>query len=196
MIYGHTEGHYLDEPQFRGFWEQVAALNVPIYLHPTDPPADQVKAYIGYPQMLGASWNWGEETSRHALRLIFSGLFDELPNLTLILGHMGEMLPYSATRFGKWYRASGSSKPKRDPGEYLKSNIVITTTGVLHPPALRCAIDTIGAERVMFSVDYPFESNADAVQFIDKAELSESERELICCGNAQRILKLNLGSLK
>lgn len=190
MIFGHTDGHYLDEPQFRPFWQAVAELKVPVYLHPSDPPADQVKAYIGYPQMLGASWNWGEETSRHALRLIFSGLFDELPSLTLILGHMGEMLPYFITRFGKWYRASGSTKPKRDPGEYLKTNVMITTTGVHHEPALRCAIDTLGAERVMFSVDYPFESNEEATRFIEKAKLSDEERRLICFENAQRLLRL------
>jgi 2,3-dihydroxybenzoate decarboxylase len=192
MINGHTNGEFLDEPQFRIVWERAEGLGVPLYLHPGNAPFDQGNVfYKGYPEMLGPTWSWGVETATHALRLIFSGVFDEFPRATLILGHLGEMLPYALLRLDTGEkRASGKKKLQKLPSQYVKENMAITTSGHFSQASLLCALLTLGADRILFSVDYPYASTQEAATFIENAPLSDTDKEKICHLNAERLLGL------
>lgn len=191
MIHGHTNGHYLDEMQFWILWERAEALGVPLYLHPSEPLPDQIKIYEGHYELLGSTWNWGVETATHALRIVFGGVFEAFPKASLILGHLGEMLPYHLTRLDmRWQKNKRGKSLKKLPSEYIKENVLITTSGNFSDEALLCAIHTIGADHILFSVDYPFEGNAEGSRFIEHAPLSETDREKICFRNAERLLRM------
>ncbi|MBP2302755.1 amidohydrolase family protein [Azospirillum picis] len=191
LVNGHTNGVYYDDPAYDEFWDRMQSLDVPLYLHPTD-PSPLPAAYAGHPELSGAVWGWGVETGTHALRLLFGGVFDRFPRLKLILGHMGEGLPMLRWRFDSRFAVySHGIQLAHRPSEYFGRNIVITTSGVCSPAALQCAIDEMGPEAVMFSVDYPYESTAIAADFIESAPLAEEVRSLVCHGNAERLLKLS-----
>ena len=190
LINGQTQGLYLDDPRYLPFWERVAALDVPIYLHPGHPVAPPAVCE-GYPGLPGAIWGWMAESGGHALRLVLSGLFDRLPQLTVILGHMGEALPFMLWRIDSRY---GITKPKirlrKPPSQYIRENFVVTTAGVFDHAPLACAVAAMGDDRVMFSVDYPLEYPDQAASFIESAPLTEERRAKICWNNAARILKI------
>jgi 2,3-dihydroxybenzoate decarboxylase len=190
LLNGQTQGCYYDDPRYIPFWERVAALGAPIYLHPGHPVAPPAVC-VGYPGLPGAIWGWGAETGAHALRLVLSGLFERFPTLTVILGHMGEALPFSLWRIDSRYHIT---KPKvalkNDPSHYIRNNFVVTTAGVFDHPPLMCALETMGEDRVLFSVDYPLEYPDQAAAFIESASLSEARRQKICWGNAARVLRL------
>jgi 2,3-dihydroxybenzoate decarboxylase len=192
LVNGHTHGEMLDEQKFWVVWERAASLEVPIYLHPGRLLVGQVnKIYEGYPELIGPTWNWGCETGAYALRLIFSGVFDAFPNTTLILGHMGEMLPFVLWRLDSRAKIStGVKKSKMLPSEYIKKNIMITTSGQFAAEPLQCALSALGADRILFSVDYPFENISEGSQFIDEAPISDIDKEKICHLNAERLFKL------
>jgi 2,3-dihydroxybenzoate decarboxylase len=191
MINGQTNGRYLDERDYDVFWERVQALDAPIYLHPAD-PYDMPRMYEGHPELLGATWSWTVETATHALRLVFGGTFDRYPKATLILGHMGETLPYLLWRLDSRSRIQqqGSQQEGRLPSDVIRKNIVITTTGVCSHPSLQCALSALGEDSVMFSVDYPYEDCRVAAEFIETAPISEGVRTKVCHGNAERVLHL------
>lgn len=192
LVNGHTNGVYYDAPAYDVFWERMQALDVPLYLHPVDAPAVPA-SMAGYPVFQGATWGWGVETATHALRLLFGGVFDRFPKLMVILGHMGEGLPYQRWRFDSRFAAYPFGvELQRAPSEYIGSNIVITTSGVCSHAALAGAIGELGAEAVMFSADYPYESAAIAADFVETAPLDDRTRRLVCHGNAERLFKLNL----
>ena len=190
MINGHTLGRYYEGGEFDVFWERAQALGVPIYLHPN--AFSQAPALLeGMPVLQGAAWGWGVETAGHALRLLFGGVFDRFPRLTLLLGHMGEALPYQRWRIDSRFAAYPSGiKLARKPSEYIGSNILITTSGVCSAPSLLGAIGELGAHAVLFSVDYPYESTAEACTFIEEAPLDAKTRAQVCRGNAHRLFKL------
>ncbi|GAA3707682.1 amidohydrolase family protein [Oceanisphaera sediminis] len=190
LVNGHTHGTYYDDPAYDILWERMQALDVPFYLHPID-PCTPLAACEGHPELAGATWGWGVETGTHALRLLFGGVFDRFPNLKVILGHMGEGLPFLRWRFDSRFEAypHGITLARR-PSEYFGSNILITTSGVCSPHALLGAIGEMGAEAVMFSVDFPYESSTAAADFIEQAPLDDQIRQLVCHGNAERIFKL------
>jgi 2,3-dihydroxybenzoate decarboxylase len=194
LINGHTNGEYLDEQKFWVVFERAEALGVPIYLHPIDTPSDQMKPYGGYNELFGATWNWGVETATHALRLVFGGVFDAFPNLTLILGHLGEMLPYALHRLDdRWKVGTHTRKLKKEfPSQYIKDKMFITTSGNFSDAALLCALLTLGAERILFSIDYPYQRTADGALFIDAAPISDADKAKICYKNAAQLLKLEL----
>jgi 2,3-dihydroxybenzoate decarboxylase len=193
MINGQTKGEYLDLDKYSVFWERVAALQAPVYLHPGN-PVDNPAVYAGHSELWGPVCSWAFETAAHALRLVFAGVFERYPKATLILGHMGETLPLNLWRFdSRWLVCNrGSRTLEQAPSFYIKRNIAITTSGVCSDISLRCALDAMGAENVMFSVDYPFEKTELASQFIEQARISEVERAKVAAGNARRILKLPL----
>ncbi|MGY4284900.1 2,3-dihydroxybenzoate decarboxylase [Bradyrhizobium sp. LM2.7] len=191
LVNGHTHGAYYDDPSYDEFWERMQALDVPLYLHPTDPFVIP-KAYDGHPELVGAVWGWGVETGTHALRLLFGGVFDRFPKLKIILGHMGEGLPMMRWRFDSRFAVySHGITLQHAPSAYFGRNIVITTSGVCSPAALTGAIAEMGTDAVMFSVDYPYESTAIAADFIESSPMADDVRELVCSGNAQRLLKLD-----
>ena len=190
MINGHTHGQYLDHPSLSPFWERAEALAATIYLHPIDPVTPS-PALEGHRGLRRATWEWGFETGSHALRLVFGGVFDRFPRARLALGHLGETLPFLLWRFdsraGPDFYAIKLAKP---PSQYIKDNIVVTTSGMCSVEPLNCTIGALGHDHVMFAADYPFESLDEAAHFIDTVALPEKVRADICFNNAARYLGL------
>jgi len=141
--------------------------------------------------MSGATWNWGVETATHAVRMIYSGVFDAFPNMTLVLGHLGEMLPFALWRLDKTGAYAAKNRGlKKKPSQYVKEHMMVTTSGNFSVEALLCTLLTLGADRILFSVDYPYASTRDGAQFIETAPISDVDKEKICYGNAEKLLKL------
>ena len=182
---------YYDDPIYRPFWATVERLGVPFYLHPRDPLPSRMTIYEGHPWLRGASWAFGVETAIHALRLMASGIFDTHPRLTIILGHLGEGIPYNVWRLDHRITKRPRDVPaKRHFAEYLRSNVYVTTSGNFRTPTLIDAITELGVDRVLFSVDYPFEEVVDAATWFDACEISESDRQKIGGANATRLFGL------
>jgi 2,3-dihydroxybenzoate decarboxylase len=184
---------YLDLPQYRPFWAAVELLDVPFYLHPRNPLPSASQIYEGHPWLLGPTWAFAQETAVHALRLMASGLFDAHPRLKIILGHLGEGLPYSMWRVDNrnaWTKAPPRYPAKRKLGEYFQENFYLTTSGNFHTQTLIAALLEVGADRILFSTDWPFENVDHAADWFDSAPLSEADREKIGRGNALRLFKL------
>lgn len=192
LVNDHTNGHYYDEPQYDVFWSKLEELDLPLYLHPGAPPADAWHVLQGRPELIGPLWTWGAQTAAHALRLVFGGVFDRHPGAKLILGHMGENLPYQLARLDSRYLRQRNRVLRRPPSEYFGDNISITVSGVWSEAALAGAVQALGAQAVMFAVDYPYEFTEDAVSFFDAAPLTDEQREQIGRGNAERLLRLKL----
>ena len=193
MINGTTNGVYLDDDRYEIFWERAAALKAPVYIHPNN-PADHPAMFEGHSELWGPVWSWGVETATHALRLVFAGVFERHPGATLILGHMGEAIPFQLWRLdSRWEIANRQGRTlARLPSEYIRENIMVTTSGVCSPEPLHCALDALGEGSVMFSADYPFERTAEASHFIESADISDNLRQRICWDNAKRILNLSI----
>lgn len=191
LVNGQSCGVYLDDPRYEGFWAMAAALKVPIYLHPGN-PVDRPAVYVGQDALWGAGWSWMTETSAHALRLVVGGVFERHPTVQLILGHMGECIPFHLWRLDQRYpdACHGDYTLAHLPSFYIKRNIAITTTGVCDTAALKCSLELMGADNVMFSVDYPYEDSKQASDWIEGVELDEATKVKICSGNARRILNL------
>jgi len=184
---------YYDLPQYRAFWGTVERLDVPFYLHPRNPLPSMAQIYDGHPWLLGPVWAFGQETAVHALRLMASGLFDEYPALTIILGHMGEGLPYNMWRIDNCNAWVGHKRPfpaKRTLGEYFRENFYLTTSGNFHTPTLNAAMVEIGVDRILFSTDWPFENIDHAADWFDDAIISEPDRQKIGRDNALELFKL------
>jgi 2,3-dihydroxybenzoate decarboxylase len=191
MINGQTGGTYLDDDRYAVFWERASDLGAPVYIHPNNPP-EQVHMYHDHPELFGPVWSWTVETATHALRLVFAGTFDRFPNAKLILGHLGETLPYLLWRLDSRWEISnrGEMRLSKPPSDYFKENVWVTTSGMCADAPLRCALDMLGDERVLFSVDYPFERPEEAGDWIEAAPISDEERRKICKDNAASLLGL------
>ncbi|HYB39626.1 MAG TPA: amidohydrolase family protein [Mycobacterium sp.] len=182
---------YLDAPEYDEVWSALESLGVPLYLHPGAPPVEQWRVLDGRPELYGPTWSWAAEVSGHALRIVYSGVFDRHAGVTLILGHMGEFLPFQRSRLDDRYQTIQMATPlKRPPSAYLGTNIVFTNSGVFSPATLLGAVLEVGADAVMFSVDYPYESSREAVAGFERTTLSARDREKIAHGNAERILRI------
>lgn len=193
LINSHTHGEYLDDLKYWPLFEAAQALSMPLYLHPREPAPSMITPMLDY-GLYFAGWGFAVETATHALRLIMSGLFDEFPRLKIILGHMGEGLPFWLQRIDNRYLLQvkiGAVKPlARLPSEYFLENFLITTSGVMSAPALRLCLDVVGIERIMFAADYPYESVEESVQFMDSVDITPSERQAIYSSNAERVFNL------
>lgn len=184
---------YYDMPQFWPFWSVVEALDVPFYLHPRSPLPQHVRSFEGHRWLLGPSWGFGQETAVHALRLMGSGLFDAHPKLNVVLGHMGEGLPFLMWRidnWADWIPKQNRYPAKRNIHEYFRTNFHITTSGVFRTQALISTMMEIGSDRIMFSIDWPFENIGDAAAWFDTAPISHDDRQKIGRHNAHRLFKL------
>jgi gamma-resorcylate decarboxylase len=186
---------YYDQKQYWPFWKTVEELDVPFYLHPRDPLPQHAKIYEGQEWLLGPTWAFGQETAVHALRLMGSGLFDQYPKLQIILGHMGENLPFGMWRVDNtngWIpnRHKYAAKKKKNLASYFQNNFYITTSGNFHTPALLSAMLAIGSDRIMFSTDWPFENVDHAAVWFDNATISENDRMKIGRTNALKLFKL------
>lgn len=181
---------YYDEPRFLPFWQRLEALDVPFYLHPRNPLPNQMRVYEGRRELIGAAWSFAVDTGTHALRLITSGLFDRCPKATVVIGHMGELLPFAISRLEARVRHAKAVKLQKTPSEYLRTNFYATTSGNFHTPSLVATIEQMGADRVMFAVDYPFERLQDGSSWLDQAAISDIDRQKISRINAERLLGL------
>ena len=191
-INGHTNGSFLDDQRYWSIFERAHDLGVPIYLHPRMPHPDAMRAYFeGYEDLALAAWGFALDTCSHFLRLVFSGVFDRFPNLVVILGHMGEGLPFWLHRANDHTRGAAARRGlKKTLAEYLDANLAITCSGNFSNPALVCSVMALGISKIMFAVDWPYESNRVAVDFLRQLPLSSQEIELLAHGNAERLLRL------
>ncbi|MFP6733492.1 MAG: amidohydrolase family protein [Rhodospirillales bacterium] len=187
---------YYDLEQYWPFWKLVEELDVPFYLHPRNPLASQCRIYEGHPWLMGPTWAFAQETAVHALRLMCSGLFDAHPKLQIILGHMGEGIPYNLWRIdnrNSWTKAPPTYPAKKKIAEYFQDNFYLTTSGNFHTRTLIDAMMEIGSDRILFSSDYPFEGVEEAAVWFDNAGISEADRLKIGRTNSLRLFKLDGG---
>ena len=196
---GDSAPIYYDAPEYIDFWKAAEALDVPIYIHPRTVPDDRETTYKPYPELKSAAWGFHIETAEHLLRLIISGLFDKVSNLKIIVGHMGEMLPFWCWRIDHRIQKEGwdgevaaqNGRPRKlTVTEYLQRNIYITTSGVFHTPALEHALKVMGPEHIMYSVDYPYEDYVEANEWFNGLDYAQETLQAIAYGNAKRLLKL------
>jgi len=194
LINSHTKGEYLDDKKYWVIFERAQKLDVPIYLHPRAPSPEMMKPFTGYPETMldSAMWGFTAEAALHSMRLICSGLFDEFPRLKIVIGHLGETIPYLINRIDNRYSVTPFPKKlKKLPGQYFRENFLVSTSGMNEDPApLILAISVLGADNIMFAVDYPMEDAGVAVRFIDNAPISDKDREKICHLNAERVFSL------
>jgi uncharacterized protein len=194
LINGHVRGRYLDDKFFWPIFERAVALNVPIYLHPTPPPKPVIEAsYGGFEPMVtsmlsGAGWGWHIETGVHVIRIILGGTFDRFPKLQIVVGHMGEALPFMIERLDNMPMAI--TKLSRPISAYLRDNLHYTFSGFNFTPTFLDLLLEVGVDRIMFSADYPYASMAHAREFLDQLPVSAADRERIAHGNAERLFGL------
>ena len=184
---------YYDLPQYWPFWEVVQKLDVPFYLHPRNPIAAWAQIYEGHPWLLGPTWAFGQETAVHALRLMGSGLFDAYPRLNVVVGHMGEGLPYSMWRVDNrnaWAGFKPKYKATKPIADYFHKNFWITTSGNFRTQTLIDAMLEVSADRILFSADWPFENVDHAANWFDACSISEADRRKIGRTNSLRLFKL------
>jgi len=188
VINSHTNGEYLDDRKFWPILECAAALDVPIYIHPLD-PSPGLGGPLGIPGFL-VGWGWALEVGTHAIRLIASGVFDEIPKLRIVIGDMGECIPFLLPRLDNRYTRDRGPKRKWSPSEYFKNHFVVTTSGMNYRPQLMMTIEEIGVDRVLFAADWPFEPSKEAVEGIENSPLSGADKAKIFHTNAARVFRL------
>jgi predicted TIM-barrel fold metal-dependent hydrolase len=192
LINGHTRGRYLDDKFFSPILECAVALNVPIYLHPTVPPKPVVDALFGgfappvSAMFAAAGWGWHIETAVHLIRMVLGGVFDRYPKLQIVIGHLGEGIPFMLPRLQKNFPTE-LTKLARPLGAYLRENVHYTFGGFNFPATFLNLLLEVGAERIMFSVDYPYGSMAEARAFLEHLPVTAADRERIAHGNAETL---------
>jgi len=191
MINSHTNGEYLDEEKYWPILEAAAGLDAAIYIHPRAPGPAMREAYRRY-QLEHAIWGYAVEVGLHTVKLLMSGVFDRWPNLRVVIGHMGENIPYSLYRMDWMHRHYSFDRPKLQltPGEYFKRNFWITTSGVNWVPALKFCIEVLGADRILWAVDYPYQETGEATQWLDDAPISAEDKAKIFHRNAEQVFRL------
>ena len=194
LIHGHTAGRFLDDQKFWPLFERAQALGMPIYIHPTIPPPAVAEAYYYglAPQLRKAlstsAWGWHAETGLHVLRLIVAGVFDEFPGLQLVVGHLGEGLPFMLARTAA--KLSEVANLPLSLQAYIQRNFHFTTSGIFSLPPLLNTLLEVGADRIMFAVDYPFSSNEQGRAFLNTMPMTSTDVEKVAHGNAERLLNL------
>jgi predicted TIM-barrel fold metal-dependent hydrolase len=193
MLHGLANGAFLDDQKFRPIFARAEALDVPIYLHPSLPNAEVRRIYYDdyvkdFPTVARPAWGYTVETATLAIRLVLSGVFEKHPNLKIILGHLGETLPFLVWRI---------DQALQRPGQKLLSfrdifcgNFYITTSGNFSNPALLCCVMEMGVDHILFAVDWPFVMNPPAIEWMRTVPLSDADKKKILCGNARRLLKM------
>jgi len=192
MVHGPTNGVFFDDKRFWPIFERAQALDVPLYLHPSMPVKAVVDVYYRdyldrYPQLQAAAWGYTVETATQGVRMVLSGVFEKYPGLKIILGHLGESLPFSAWRIDMCLSRGGQPSTFR---ETFNRHFWITTSGNFCTPALMCCIMEMGVDRILFSVDYPFVDNLPGVRWMEKVPLCAEDKTKILSGNVKRLLKM------
>jgi 5-carboxyvanillate decarboxylase len=196
IINSHTNGEYLDDPKFWPIFEAAEALGTPVYLHPNTPSAKMIGPFLDS-GLDGAIYGFAVETGLHALRIITRGVFDRFPKLDLVLGHLGEALPFWMFRLDYMHRGTVTSqrydfmKPLRKKiSEYLQQNVYYTTSGMAWEPAISFTQSVVGMDRVMYAMDYPYEYVADEVRTQDALPISDADKKKFYQTTAERVFKL------
>jgi predicted TIM-barrel fold metal-dependent hydrolase len=193
MIHGLANGVFLDDKRFWPIFARAEALDVPIYLHPSVPLPAVMDAYYkdyakDFPMVIRAAWGFTVETATQALRLVLSGVFEKHPKLKIILGHLGETLPFFVWRIDMALNRPGQKQVSfRD---VFCGNFYITTSGNFSNPALLCCVMEMGIDRILFAVDWPFVANTPATQWVDTIPLCDEDKVKILSGNAKRLLRM------
>lgn len=198
MIKGTVNGEFLDAPRFAPVFERAERLGVPLYIHPGVPPQAVIDAYYSHvgdtpgPNLAIAcyGWGWHSETAIHILRLLAGGIFDKYPKLKIIIGHMGEMLPMMWSRMNNIFQPGASGRNQRTLIDTFREQLYITTSGIFTQPQLQLALDTIGIDNILFSIDYPFSTNQAGVDFLHNIPLPAEQVAKIAHQNADRLLGL------
>jgi predicted TIM-barrel fold metal-dependent hydrolase len=196
LVNGATDGRFLDAPEFEPILAAAEALDTPLYIHPGIPtPAIRSEYYDGLPgafsfTMALSAWGWHAETAVHTLRLVLSGALDRHPGLKVVIGHFGEALPFMLDRIDETTAADAKAHLKRSVKQTILEQVWITTSGFFHMAPFMASLMTFGVDRILFSVDYPFASNARARAFLDSLPVSPADRAKIAHGNADALLKL------
>jgi 2,3-dihydroxybenzoate decarboxylase len=193
MIHGRSQGAFHDDQRFDPIFERAEALDVPIYLHPGPPHPAVVEAYYGnfisdFPWLTSAAWGYTIDTANQAMRMVLGGMFERFPNLNVILGHLGEGLPFLLDRMDEAFKREGS-KPMEFKRTFCE-HFYVTTSGFFSTPALLCTILQMGIDRVLFSVDWPFVENLPGMQWMETVPLSDEDKVKMLNGNARRLLKM------
>ncbi len=196
VINSHTQGEYLSDPKFWDIFAAAEACDAPIYLHPNALPANMLAPFQEC-GLDGAIYGFGIETGMHAMRIITAGVFDRFPKLRMIIGHMGEALPFWAYRLDYMHRATvraqryDSMKPiQRQPSDYLRENFYITTSGVAWEPAVRFTQEFMGADRVLYAMDYPYQYAVDEVIALDDMGIRDDHKRMFFQTNAETVFKI------
>jgi 2,3-dihydroxybenzoate decarboxylase len=192
MIHGLSNGQWLDERCFWPIFERAQALDVPVYMHPAIPHPAVAEVYYKdyvkeFPGLLTAAWGFTVETATQAIRMVLSGMFEAYPRLKIILGHLGESLPFSLCRIDMALSRQGKASAFRDT---FREHFWVTTSGNFSTPALLCCVMEMGADRILFSVDYPFVPNPPGLKWMETVPLGPEDREKILHGNARRLLHM------
>lgn len=191
MINGHTNGEFLDDKKYWPIFEAAQSLDVPVYLHPRDVHPSATFYFDGYPEIATAACGFTVDTTIHFMRIVFGGVFDAFPKLKFVLGHLGEGIPFVLDRVEDHTALAAKRRGlKKTVAEVMRENVWVTTSGNFSAPALRCTVDVLGIDRVIFSVDWPYESNKIGVAFLNNLGLPQPELEKLAHGNAERLLKL------
>ncbi len=193
MVHGPTNGVFFDDKRFWPIFERAQVLDVPLYVHPSVPHPAVVEAYYkdylkDFPSLLTAAWGFTVETATQGIRLVLSGVFDAYPRVKIILGHLGESLPFSLWRIDMALAREGNRPASFR--QYFCEHFYITTSGNFSNPALLCCIMEMGVDRILFSVDYPFVENKPGTKWMESVPLCAEDREKILSGNAKRLLKM------
>jgi predicted TIM-barrel fold metal-dependent hydrolase len=201
-LIGAEKRTFLDDPEYAVFLATAEKLGVPIYMHPKVPGEDMIGPYLKYPILSRSMWGFAAEAGLHAMRLILGGVFETYPKLRIILGHLGENIPFQLWRLDNRWQNEKDGMPglfasdpsaslmKKLPSEYFKEHFYISTSGMFWEPALHLSIQAIGIDRVLFAVDYNAESNVEAVSFMESVSMSIEDKKKIYHRNAERLLKL------
>lgn len=192
IVNSHTNGEYLDDHKYWPIFEAATASNAAIYIHPRnmpDPCSFMTHADVN---LAGAIWGFQMETGLHAMRLIVAGVFDQFPDQKIILGHMGEGLPYWPYRIDYMYNAftHGHGKLKKKPSEYVKDNFVITTSGMNDHKVLKYCYEALGADNIIYAIDYPYQESVESANFMNSAPLPEEDMEKITHGNSEKLFHI------
>lgn len=192
IVNSHTNGEYLDDRKYWPIFEAATAARAAIYIHPRnmpDPCSFMLNADVN---LAGAIWGFQMETGLHAMRLIVGGVFDQFPDLQIVLGHMGEALPYWLYRIDYMYRAytRGQGKLKKMPSQYLKDNFFITTSGMNTHAVLKYCVEVLGSDRIMFAIDYPYQESEESADFMNSAPVPQEDCEKIAHGNAEKLFHI------
>jgi 2,3-dihydroxybenzoate decarboxylase len=199
MIFESDKEEYLDEQKYWVIFEKAEKLEVPVYLHPGRLAPHLFKLYYTYPLLAGSMWGFAAQAGLRAMRLICSGVFDKYPHLKIILGHLGEAIPFWLWRISnRWQKEKSGiyeadlrpSRILKSPSQYFRDNFYVTTSGMFWHPVLQFVANALGTDRVLFATDYPSESIKEASEFIRTAPLSDRDKENICHLNAEKLFRL------